>query len=51
VGEKKCIDTAPVNGPIVMSPDDILMNMDYVGIIREGGDRKEGRKTGPNDFI
>jgi len=45
------MDTAPVNGPIVMSPDDSLMNMDYVGITSEGGDRKEGRKPSPNDFI
>jgi hypothetical protein len=34
-----------------MSLDYSLMNMDYVGIINDGGDRKEGRKTCPNEFI
>jgi hypothetical protein len=34
-----------------MSPDGSVMNMDYVGIIGDGGDRKEGRKACPNDFI
>ena len=34
----------PVNGPIVMSPDDSLMNMDYGGIISDGGDRKKEGK-------
>jgi len=31
--------------------DDSLMNMDNVGIISDGGDRKEGRKPFPNDFL
>jgi hypothetical protein len=34
-----------------MSPDDSLMNMDYVGTISDGGDRKAGRKTCPNDSV
>jgi hypothetical protein len=34
-----------------MSPDDSLMNMDYVGIISDGGVRKAGMKTCQNDFL
>jgi hypothetical protein len=30
LGQRQCIGAAPVNGSIVMSPDDCLMNMDYV---------------------
>jgi hypothetical protein len=33
-----------------MSPDYSLMNMDYVGIISDGGGRKAGMKTCPNDL-